>query len=677
MKILKIDMLKVASVVVAMLFVSAFFIRCASIGSPSGGPLDSLPPVIVEMTPDNYTTNMDTLTRRIYIEFDEFVTIKDQQKEFYTSPRMKNSPQITTRGRGIVVTLSDTLMANTTYSLNFGTAIRDNNEGNPLYSMRYVFATGGEIDSMIMSAYADDSFTNDSLSGAFLYFFPVDSVAMSAEYDSTMFKSTPAVIARAESNGIALAQNLKPIPYHMYAIEDTNNNFTYEPGTDRVGFLEGTHNPAELDEFAVWLDTVRRYVVAEPQLHFRLFMDEPFKRQLLTDTERPLKNKAILYFGAQYPQIDSIIFDSLSRDQVIIERVSSAADTLALWFNAETIPDTLRGRIVYQKHDSLSVLQRVSENLTLSWRYIETKEQRQERERQERAQRKAEEDGEEWEAPEVENPFKARIPTEKKINPERSITFNFDYPITVMDSAAITLQGLSAKAVELRDEMMKEEGSTMEKSRGANMPYSFTRDTMNLRRWHLTADWGEEGSEYFFSIPKGAITDVAGYSNDSITYEFSLLKRADFATLIVNVGVDEEQPSHYILELLNSTGATVIERKEGIAQDSTVQFNYVPAGDVMLRVTQDVNNNGEWDSGNLIQRRQPERAKILESDGERKMATKVNWEIEIDVDPATLFAPETQEQLARRLAEQDARQRKKARGNKDDEKDSHDHNHDH
>ncbi len=644
-----------------MLFVSAFFIRCASIGSPSGGPIDSLPPVIVAMTPDNFMTNMDTLARRIYIEFDEFVAIKDQQKEFYSSPKMKNSPQITTRGRGIVVTLRDTLMDNTTYALNFGSSIRDNNEGNPLYSMRYVFSTGDEIDSMILSAYTEDAYKADSVSGTFLLFYPVDSVQMTSEYDSTLFNSTPAAIARAEANGIAIAQNLKPIPYHVYALEDTNYNLTYEPGADRVGFIDGTRNPAELDEFAVWLDTVRKYVVAEPQLHFRLFMDKPFKRQLLADTERPLKHKAILYFGAERPQIDSIIFDSLSTDQVIVERLTTGADTLALWFNAEVIPDTLRGRVVYHKHDSLSILQRVSENLTLSWRYVESKEETQERERQERAKKKAEENGEEWEEPEVENPFKATIPKETQINPEKSLIFDFEYPIVKMDSAAITLQGLSAKAVELRD-LMKSEGSggdeELSNSRGLNIPYSFTRDTMNIRRWHLTADWGEEGSEYYLSIPKGVFTDVAGFSNDSITHEFSLLKKADFATLIVNVGADATQPSHYVLELLDAAGRTITQRKEGVTANSTVQFNYVPEGEVTMRVIQDINNNGVWDSGNLVLRRQPERSKMLDTDGEQKMATKVNWEIEIEVDPEALFAPETQEQLARRLAEQDARKRR-------------------
>mgnify|MGYP000210768426 CR=1 FL=1 len=174
---------------VLLLFVSAFLSRCASMMTPTGGPRDSLPPVIVNMTPDNFSTNRPLVNHeKIYIEFDEFVQLKDQQKEFFTSPQMKKKPLVSLRGRGVVIQLRDTLEANTTYSLNFGSAIRDNNEGNPLYSMRYVFSTGPEIDSMVMSGYTADSYKADSVSKSFIWFFPADSVEQVAGYDSTIFK---------------------------------------------------------------------------------------------------------------------------------------------------------------------------------------------------------------------------------------------------------------------------------------------------------------------------------------------------------------------------------------------------------------------------------------------------------------------------------------------------------
>ncbi len=173
---------------------------------------------------------------------------------------MKKTPQLTIRGRGVVIKIQDTLLDNTTYAINFGSTICDNNEGNPYNGLRYVFSTGAEIDSMVVSGYTEDAFKADSVSKSFVYFFPVeglDSVAFTREYDSVMLKRdtagvlvyNPAVIARAEKNGIFIAQNLKPIPYRIYAFEDTNSNMMYEASVDKIGFIDEPQNPLELHDF--------------------------------------------------------------------------------------------------------------------------------------------------------------------------------------------------------------------------------------------------------------------------------------------------------------------------------------------------------------------------------------------------------------------------------------------
>ena len=473
--------------VVALLFASAFLSRCASMMPPTGGPIDSLPPVIVNMIPDNFSTNRPTVNHgKIYIEFDEFIQIKDQQKEFFTSPQMKKKPTITQRGRGIVIQLRDTLLPNTTYSLNFGSAIRDNNEGNPLYSMRYVFSTGPEIDSMVFSGYTADSYKADSVSKSFIWFFPADSVENVPEYDSTIFKYKPAVIARAETNGIFIAQNLKPIPYRIYAVEDKNDNQMYEPGSDQVGFLDGTYNPAEMPDFAIWYDSLRQYVTAEPQLYFRMFTDKAFRRQLLSESERPLQHKAMLYFGAANPRITSLRFDSIPEDRVIVDPQTEGRDTIALWFNvpSASLPDTIKGTITYFKHDTVNRLQEVTEDLKLPWRLIETKEQERERERLERERRKAEAAGEEWTEPEKENPFAFKLPLSGEINPEEHLTVDFDYPLARLDSAALLLTFTAG------DQSIED------------VPVHMRPDTAQLLRWHISAPW-KLGGEYTLTIRRG------------------------------------------------------------------------------------------------------------------------------------------------------------------------------
>ncbi|MDE5707922.1 MAG: Ig-like domain-containing protein [Alistipes sp.] len=619
---------------VALLFASAFLSRCASMMVPTGGPKDSLPPVIVNMTPDNFATDRPTVNhQKIYIEFDEYVQLKDQQKEFFTSPQMKKKPTLSIRGKGVVIQLRDTLEPNTTYALNFGSALRDNNEGNPLYSMRYVFSTGPEIDSMILSGYTADGYKADSVSRTFIWFFPADSVEDVPEYDSTIFKYKPAVIARAENNGIFIAQNLKPIPYRVYAVQDKNDNQLYEPGADQVGFLEGTYNPAELPDFAMWYDSLRGYVSAEPQLYLRMFTDRAFRRQLLSQTERPLQHKAMLYFSAPHPQIDSIRFDSIPKGGFIVDPQTVGRDTLAIWFTVPSaeLPDTIRGSVTYFKHDSVNELQRVTEPLKLSWRFIETKEQEREREKNERERRKAEEAGEEWVEPEKPNPFNVKLSLSGEVNPEEHLVADFDYPLARLDSAALLLT------------------VTMPDNSVSDVPVHFVRDTAMLRRWYVRAPW-KTGGTYTLTMPAGTFTDIAGFTNDSIVGKYTVLDPEKFAVVKINVRAPEGR--RYIIQLLDGNGALKQERRDVVS--GPVQFNFVPAGNIKFRIIEDTNGNGKWDTGDVVLRRQPERAEFFFNDsGEDTFSTKANWEIEFEMDMSRIFAPVTMQSLSRLLDERE------------------------
>ncbi len=636
MKIDKKHILSGLNIAVVLLFMSAFFVRCASIMTPDGGPKDTLPPVIVNMLPDNFTTNFTG--KRIYIEFDEYIQLKDQQKEFFVSPQMKSKPKLTTKGRGVVVTLGDSLAPNTTYALNFGSSIQDNNEGNPLYSMRYVFSTGDDIDSMIMSGYAEDSYKSDSVSKALIYFFIADSLEYNADYDSTMFNYTPAVIARAENNGIFLAQNLKPVDYRVYAFEDRNDNFTYEPATDQIGFVDSVFNPSRMPDFSLWLDSVRGYVVAEPQLHFKLFEDKEFARQSFREASRPNEQQALLYFGAANPEITSLVFDSIPAENYFIEPMTKGRDTLSVWFDVEpgTLPDTIRGELNYYKHDSIRNLTLSSEKLRLTWRYIETKEQERERERLERAKEKAIADGEEWEEPEVENPFEIKVTGAGPINPRKPIEMLFGYPLSEVDTAAIRMTHI------LYDSIM------------TRHPITIERDSSNLRLWRVNTSFANHEGRYNLSIGKGALQNIARQSNDSLSLNYTIYQAQEFSLVKINFTKEEGDEAEYIVELLN--GSDNVLNSKIVSQSEEIVFEYVPAGDIKFRVIQDTNGDGERSSGSLVDRLHPERVAYYEKDGVSTFQTKVNWDFSFDISAAELFTEESMSSLIKRL-EREERQR--------------------
>lgn len=618
-----------------LLFSTAFLSRCASMMTPTGGPRDSLPPVVVAMTPDNFGVNRPlTGHEKIYIEFDEFVQLKDQQKEFFTSPAMRKKPLLSLRGRGVVVQLRDTLDPNTTYVLHFGSSIRDNNEGNPLNSMRYVFSTGPTIDSLAMSGYTADSYKADSVAKSYIWFFPPDSTDVQPGYDSTIFKHKPSAIARAENNGIFIAQNLKPVPYRIYAMADKNDNQMYEAGVDQIAFIDGTCNPAEMPDFAIWYDSIRRYFSAEPQLYFRMFTDRPFRRQTLASSERPKQHQALLYFGAEHPRVDSLHFDSIPPERVIWDPQTRNRDTVALWFDMppEQLPDTIRGSITYYKHDSINQLQPVTEKLSLAWRLVESREQQRERERLERERRKAEEAGEEWKEPEKKSTFGYKFSTSGEINPEQHLHVDFDYPLAALDSAALLLT------------------RTFDDGTIEDVPMRIERDTALLRRWHIRADW-KFGGQYTLTIPPGALRNIAGEQNDSIVSRQKVLDPDKFSTLVLHIKGKTPEAT-YIVQLVDASG--VMKQEKRNVREGDLRFNYVAPGEMRLRIIEDDNGNGIWDTGDVVARRQPERAEIyVNDDGEELFTTKAMWTFDIGIDMNRLFAPVTMQSLTRLLDERE------------------------
>ncbi|MBO7282033.1 MAG: Ig-like domain-containing protein [Alistipes sp.] len=643
---------RLISVAIVLLFGGALLTKCASTMTPTGGPKDTLPPVIVLMEPNNFTTNIDTLhPPKILIGFNEYVQIKDLQKELYTSPAMKKKPSVVRRGQGIVITIKDTLIPNTTYAINFGSSILDNNEGNPLHSMRYVFSTGPEIDSMYMSGYTADSYKADSVSKSFIYFFMADSVEQPKEWDSTMFKYKPAVIARAEKNGIFIAQNLKPVDYRIYAFEDTNNNMEYEPSVDQIGFLDTVYNPKDMPGFYIWFDSLRRYPSADPQLYFRMFKDRRFARQTLSAQERLNRHKAMLYFGAPNPEVTSIRFDSIPEDKVIYDPKTVGKDTVALWFDMapEELPDTIKGEITYFKHDSINNLVETTDKLRLAWVKTETKEERKKREEMEKEREKAEKNGEEWVEPEQPNPFKITIPSSGDYNKDKLFNMEFDYPLTKFDTAAIAFTMTSDQITEPQ-----------------SVEFHFIQDTLNRQRYRLQTEW-TPNAKYELLIPAGVFENVARESNDTLKYSYTGSNPEKFA--LVNVKVSGTHPkAKYILQLTNAQGK--VQKEISNVTPGKYKFEYVTPGDVMLRVVEDMNANGKWDTGDMVLMRQPERTEIFKNeDGVELITTKENWEYDLEVDMDKLFAPVTMESLIKllndkederlkKLAEEEAKKRK-------------------
>lgn len=210
---------------------------CAKKGTITGGNKDTLAPKIVRSMPANYTTNFTGNSIKIY--FDELIKVKDINKQLIISPPLKENPIIIPQGSAskfISITFLDTLQSNTTYSLNFGQSITDNNEGNPYSQFKYVFSTGNVIDSLFLLGTIKDAYLQKTPN-----FVNIQLYDAATFTDSTIFKERPLYVTNTLDSVTKFAlENLKEGSYKVIALKDKNNNYLYNPSQDKIGFLEKT-----------------------------------------------------------------------------------------------------------------------------------------------------------------------------------------------------------------------------------------------------------------------------------------------------------------------------------------------------------------------------------------------------------------------------------------------------
>ena len=204
---------------------------CAQIGAPTGGSRDTIPPRLLKATPGLNSTNFKG--NRITLTFDEYINLEDVQNNVLVSPLQKNIPGVDYKLKTVTVRLKDSLLPNTTYSINFGNAIKDNNEGNPLRNFTYVFSTGNTIDSLQLSGKViiAENGRADSAMIAMLY--------RNAD-DSAVQKRKPDYIAKLRGDGSFTFNNLSPGNYKLYALKDGDGGKTYNSKIELFAFADHT-----------------------------------------------------------------------------------------------------------------------------------------------------------------------------------------------------------------------------------------------------------------------------------------------------------------------------------------------------------------------------------------------------------------------------------------------------
>jgi uncharacterized protein (DUF2141 family) len=208
-------------------------VGCAKRGSINGGTKDTLAPVLKMSFPKNYSTGFKG--KEIKLEFDEYVKLKDVNKQLIISPPMKTPPEIfpQTASKTITIKIKDTLRADTTYSLNFGQSIEDNNESNPYPQFKYVFSTGTYIDSLTLRGVVKDAYSREVENFVSVMLYEVNDRFK----DSIVYKESPRYITNTlDSLTTFKLENLKAGKYLLVAMKDYNNNYKFDPAKDKIAF---------------------------------------------------------------------------------------------------------------------------------------------------------------------------------------------------------------------------------------------------------------------------------------------------------------------------------------------------------------------------------------------------------------------------------------------------------
>lgn len=318
-----------------VIFLALGLVQCAKKGMPEGGPEDEEPPKFVRATPENFNTNFNREEIRIY--FNEYIKLNKPQEQIIISPPMDPKPTILPLGsarKDIRIEIFDTLQENTTYTINFGKSIVDNNEGNELPYFKYVFSTGDYLDSLSVQGTVGDASLKELAEPVSIFLYEIDSTYS----DSIVYKENPRYVTYSKDSIFTFElENLKAGTYRMIAIQDKNANYKFNPQSEKIGFIE---EPISLPK--------------DTSYHITLF-----KEKLDFSVGRPklLKGNQILFGYEGVADLDSLEINLLNakpegfRSRIVKD---PKTDTLYYWYNQKPESDSLSFEIVSpEKRDTL------------------------------------------------------------------------------------------------------------------------------------------------------------------------------------------------------------------------------------------------------------------------------------------------------------------------------------
>jgi len=611
---------------------------------PSGGPKDTIPPVVVGVAPEPPIKSFPLTKGKIEVTFDEYVQLKNQYQEILLSPPTKKRPQAKIKKKSVIVTIEDTLKSDQTYTLLFGQAISDVNENNPFHNYSLMFSTGEQFDSLIISGTVMDYASLLPQKGIMvaLYRNPTD---------SCLLTTLPDAVAKTDDWGYFCVQGLKGVPYTLFALEDKNNNQLYDRSGEKAGFCDTTITPSiagrpnmPQTKMMNMKDTLE--CLSRPSQTDIYIFKEKISNQYIENYGRISERECFVKFMAANPQIDTFRIKGVFDDR-IIRQFSPEGDSLTFWINdPRPVDDTLFLRINYMKTDSTGNLVPYGENLKFVKPFDKSKLKdkgktdpnksgltndylqnlgntrndrnnpyRNNRNNQDKLKDQTQEKPQNTER---EDLLKMKVEVDGKTVENRGIELTFPTPLVQAAQDSITF--------------------TSKTPRGIVSPVKFTlkRDSLNILKYVIQSEEPYKvGNEYQVYMKTATFKDINSFTNDSTVRTFSL--PTDDKLSSITLEITGTEGNEYIVELVNEKRDKVFLLHQ-ISSDRNLVFPYLNAGVYSFRITQDLNHNGKLDVGDIVKRIPPEKARLFKMpDGKVIIDLKEQTDLTQSVDLKKLF----------------------------------------
>jgi hypothetical protein len=550
------------------LFYLLFFTSCANIGSPTGGPKDSIPPVVVRTFPELRGTNFSGADVRF--TFNEYILPDEIREKLVISPPMKKKPIIKMKGKTLIVEFAEALRKDATYSLDFKDAVADNNEKNPIEDLRFSFSTGASFDSLRIAGYVKSALSQE----------PVDKalVLLYRKKDYTAFIDTiPDYIGTTNKEGLFMIDNVAKGEYRLYALNDADNSLTYNSNAELIAFADSLMIPSakyvvKTDTIVKGLDTlvVTGHVDYSPSTQYLMMFEEEKFDQYLDASKRNQANKCDFYFSESLSDSFQInLLKPIAEKEWSFIESNLKRDSITVWLTDTIISnsDSLKFELRYEVLDSLNQMKIKRDTLELVYTAPKAPKQKKKK----------------GEVPEVQT-----INLSNNINSSahdlyQRIQIEAPEPLTSFDLSKIRLY-------------------SMVDTVKTQIPIVVEKDTNSIRKYFIEHNW-ESNANYLFQIDSAAARNIYGDPNNKTEQKFRTQKDDFYGKIYLTLS---GLRGAAIVQLLANDKEERILQKILVLGDGKIEFPYLKPEKYIIRLILDSNKNGKWDTGFLAGNQQPE-----------------------------------------------------------------------